>query len=58
MEGQTEYWLPVQKTLIPHLKKKFAKNKPITLFVVWPGKAGADWVFLVNEFDAGNGARK
>ncbi len=58
MEGQTEYWLPVQKTLIRHLKKKFAKNKPITLFVVWPGKAGADWVFLVNEFDAGHGAEK
>jgi hypothetical protein len=58
MEGQTEYWLPVQKTLVPHLKKECAKSKPVTLFVVWPGKTGADWVFLVNEFDAGHGAEK
>ena len=55
MEGKTEFWLPVQKALIPHSKKEVARNKPVTLFVVWPGKTGADSVFLVNEFEAGHG---
>ena len=52
MERKTEYWLPVQKALIPHLKKEVARNKPVTLYVVWSGKTGADSVFLVNEFAA------
>jgi len=53
-EGETEYWLPVQKQVVPHFNQELKPGDKVELFVIWIGartEAGiTDWVFLVNEF--------
>ncbi|MBD3671248.1 MAG: hypothetical protein HUJ29_10775 [Gammaproteobacteria bacterium] len=49
-EGKVEYWLPIQKQLIPYFKKEVPNNKRVNLYVVLAGSIHKDWVFLVNEF--------
>jgi len=49
-----EYWLPVQKQVIPYFEKELQKDDMVSLFI---GRVGGekvaekwDWLFLVNEF--------
>lgn len=55
-ENGVEYWLPVQKQVIPYFAQELKKGDQVTLFLIWIGaykNAGSwDWVFLVNEFEA------
>ncbi len=53
-ECGTEYWLPVQKQVIPYFEKELQKGDMVSLFI---GRVGGekvgdkwDWLFLVNEF--------
>ena len=50
VENGKEYWLAVQKPLIPHLEKELQEGGPVWLYVVWIGTTKTDWVFVVNEF--------
>jgi hypothetical protein len=55
-EGAEEYWLPVAQQLIPHFEKELRAGVTVDLYVVRTGgirtvnKPGADWLFLVEEF--------
>ncbi len=53
-EDSTEYWLPVQKQVIPYFAEELKKGDTVELFLIVTGakiESGvADWVFLVNEF--------
>jgi hypothetical protein len=54
-EGQTEYWLPVQKQVIPYFKEELKAGEKVDLYLIWIGARResevSDWVFLVNEFE-------
>jgi hypothetical protein len=54
MEGEDEYWLPVQVSLISFFEKELKKGEELTLYAEWVGakKIGDtwDWVFIVQEF--------
>jgi hypothetical protein len=55
-EDGVEYWLPVQKVLIPHFKREMSKGESLDLFAAWIGVTFAEpdkrqHVFLVNEFE-------
>jgi hypothetical protein len=54
-EDSTEYWLPVQKQVIPFFAKELKKGDPVQLFLIMLGARTddgvSDWVFLVNEFE-------
>jgi hypothetical protein len=55
VEDSVEYWLPVQKRLIPYFKQELKKGERIELLLMWIGakkeSEKVDWVFLVNEFE-------
>ena len=55
-EGSVEYWLPVQKQVIPYFAQEVKKGDEVTLLLVWVGvrrePEQTDWVFLVNDFEA------
>src|SRR5215475_3671783 len=55
-EGSVEYWLPVQKQVVPYFAQELKKGDEVTLLLVWVGvrrePEQTDWVFLVNEFEA------
>ena len=55
IEDSVEYWLPVQKQVIPYFEKELKAGETVTLFTVWIGakkiSAQWDWIFLVNEFE-------
>jgi hypothetical protein len=54
-EGDAEYWLPVQKQVIPYFAEELKKGDQVTVFTIWVGAykeaSKWDWVFLVNEFE-------
>ncbi len=54
MEGEDEYWLPVQARLIPFFEKEMKKGEEVILYAEWVGakKVGGkwEWVFIVQEF--------
>lgn len=53
-ECDNEYWIPVQKQVIPHFAKELKKGDMVSLFIVRVGGEKAkdrwDWLFIVNEF--------
>ncbi len=54
-EGADEYWLPVQKPVMPYFTKELHKGDMVDLYIIRPGgikKADKswDWLFLVEEF--------
>ena len=55
VEDSAEYWLPVQKQVVPYFAKELKKGERVTLFIIAAGGkkiAGEwDWIFLVNEFE-------
>lgn len=55
VEDSVEYWLPVQKAIIPTIKQRIRKGEKVELLLLWIGarkKAGkVDWVFLVNGLE-------
>lgn len=58
LEGNTEYWIPVQDALIPYLENELEVNGKAIIYVLWIGASmkstveNADRVFLLNEFRA------
>jgi hypothetical protein len=52
-DGDASYWLPIQKTLIEPLKAEAKAGQKVDLYVTWIGSTKVDFIFLVNEFDAG-----
>jgi hypothetical protein len=52
-DADASYWLPIQKTLIEALKSEAKAGQKVDLYVTWIGSTKVDFIFLVNEFDAG-----
>jgi hypothetical protein len=54
-ESSTEYWLPVQNTLIPIMEEELTPGDEIELLVVWMGavveSGEIDRIYLVNAFE-------
>lgn len=53
-EGSTQYWLLVQKQLLPAFKKEIGVGEPVDLYLIRMGgfltDGGWDWMFIVEEF--------
>jgi hypothetical protein len=53
-EDGVEYWLPVQKKVIPHFAKELKAGEDVDVYLVRAGgvciKKVCDWFFLVEEF--------
>ena len=53
-EGGVEYWLPVQKKVIPYFSKELKEGEEVDIYIVRAGgvcsKQVCDWLFLVEEF--------
>jgi len=53
-EGGVEYWLPVQKQVIPYFDKELKKGDEVDLFIIRAGgiydKDKWDWIWLTEEF--------
>lgn len=53
-EGEVEYWLPVQKKVIPYFLKELKEGEEVDIYIVRAGgvcsKKVCDWLFLVEEF--------
>ena|SRR5687768_16538389 len=54
MENGVEYWLPVQKKVIPYFSKELKEGEDVDIYIVRAGgvciKKVCDWFFLVEEF--------
>ena len=56
IENGVEYWLPVQKQLLPHFKKEAKPGTNILIFVTYfganhsPKDHHIDWLLTINEF--------
>jgi hypothetical protein len=49
-EGKNIYWVPIQETLVPDLKKEAKPSQESTFYIVYIGQFNDDHVFLINEF--------
>jgi hypothetical protein len=53
-EDEVEYWLPVQKKVIPYFLKELKESEEVDIYIVRAGgvcrKQICDWLFLVEEF--------
>jgi hypothetical protein len=53
-EGDDEYWLPVQKGLIPFFEKEVKPSSDVIIYAEWVGAKKIEgqwnWIFMVNEF--------
>ena len=53
-ENDVEYWLPVQKKVIPYFSKELKEGEDVDIYLVRAGgicsKKVCDWLFLVEEF--------
>jgi hypothetical protein len=54
MEGDVEYWLPVQKKVSAYFPKELKEGEEVDIYIVRAGgvcsKKVCDWLFLVEEF--------
>lgn len=54
VNGDKEYWMPIQNQLIPHLKSEVKSNELVEVFIFFIGtyleSGEINWVFTVNEF--------
>lgn len=55
-EGGREYWLSIQKELLPALKEEVEAGTEVEIYVTWLGGIRAEgtieWIFTINEFEA------
>lgn len=51
-EGTSQYWLPIQETLLPFLAKEVKPGGAVELYIIMIGSAKTEWVFAVNEFQS------
>ncbi|HVG19400.1 MAG TPA: hypothetical protein VNI02_10125 [Blastocatellia bacterium] len=53
-ENGVEYWLPVQKKVLPHFAKELKEGEYVNIYIVRAGgicsRKVCDWFFLVEEF--------
>jgi hypothetical protein len=58
-ENGVEYWLPVQKQVLPYFQKELKIDDYIDIYIVRAGgvcsKQVCDWLFLVEEFQTPKG---
>ena len=59
-EGGVEYWLPVQKKVLPHFAEELKEGEEVDIYIVRAGgicrKKVCDWLFLVEEFQKPKGS--
>jgi len=59
-EGGVEYWLPVQKRVLPHFPEELKEGEEVDIYIVRAGgicsKKVCDWLFLVEEFQKPKGS--
>ena len=55
-EGEVDYWLPIQSSVLTYFKDEVAAGASVELFVTWIGarRTGeqVEWIFTINEFEA------
>lgn len=51
-EDGTEYWLPIQEQLLPHVARELRKGGSVDLYIMHVGSTKTELVFIVNEFQA------
>jgi hypothetical protein len=53
-EDEVEYWLPVQKKVMPYFLKELKEGEEVDIYIVRAGgvcsQKVCDWLFLVEEF--------
>jgi len=53
-EGEVEYWMPIQESLIPFLEEELIEGQLMTIFVRLPALVhtdeGTECVFFINDF--------
>ena len=56
-EGDRDYWLPIQTSVLKFFKDEVKDGVTVELFVTWLGAyrndGQLDWVFTINEFQVG-----
>ncbi len=52
--GTETYWMPVQSSIIPYLKKEVKEGEVINLYVIRLGADKCKWAFFINEFSQGS----
>jgi hypothetical protein len=61
-EGTHERWIAVQKPLLAALLKEAKNGQTVTAYVIWVGAIRVDkqwdWLFAMNEFEAGQPGAK
>lgn len=61
-EGGTEYWLPIQESVLEYFRKEVPANATTYVYAIWIGVIRVDnrtdWLFLVNEFAMPNAQEK
>lgn len=55
VDGDTEYWMPIQTKLIPFLKEEVKLNGFVDVFIMFVGTYSEpgeiNWVFIINDFE-------
>ncbi len=53
-EGESEFWMPIQKTLVPYLHEELNPGDLMTVYVRLPAALhtdrGTEFMFLINDF--------
>lgn len=61
-EGQEDFWLPIQASVLKYFKNEVPAGATVDLFVTWIGiqRSGdqVDWLFTINEFQVPRGSSK
>lgn len=51
-ERSSQYWLPIQEQLLPHVAQELRPGHLVDLYIMRVGSTKMEWVFIVNEFQA------
>ncbi len=51
-EAGSQYWLPIQEQLLPHVAREVRTGDLVDLYIMRVGSAKTESVFIVNEFQA------
>ena len=52
LNGDKEYWFPIQDQLIAHLKKELKQNQDLELYYLYVGANRGDVILFLSEFKA------
>ncbi len=51
-EAGSQYWLPIQEKLLPHVAREIRTGDLVDLYIMRVGSTKTESVFIVNEFQA------